>query len=241
MRNQQLSEDINDWDNYFRYRGITAGFYKNVTLPRYLINALPTDKSARICEVGCGFGQLLSAIRDLGYQNVFGIEPSQGAFDHACSRGLKVYKGTVAETAGLLPDKAQFVFMSHVLEHIPKAEIIPTLKLIKESILAPGGKLLIAVPNAQSFTGVYWRYEDWTHEMLFTSGSLLYVMRAAGFENAAIYDPDCMMNTRPWLKIFRKPLLSLYRLNYRIWMRATSSSIHQPSPMVFSFEVKAIG
>lgn len=241
MNSQDQSTTSGEWDNYFQYRGVTPDFYEKYSLPPYLIKALPDDKTSGICDIGCGFGQTLAAIRDLGYVNVFGIEPSQSGHQHACARGLKVYKGEVAQVVKSLPQRTKFAYMCHVLEHIPKKEIIPTLKFIKESILAPDGKLLVAVPNAQSYTGAYWRYEDWTHETLFTSGSLLYVMRAAGFDNVKIYDPDCMMNTRPWLRIFRRPLLSLYGVNYRFWMRVTASAIHRPSPPVFSFEVKAIG
>jgi SAM-dependent methyltransferase len=242
MNTQAQPTTTGDWDDYFRYRGVTPDFYKSYTLPGYMVKALPSDKTARVCDIGCGFGQTLAAVRDLGYANVFGIEPSPDGYRHASSRGLEVYHGKVAEVAQSLPKRAEFAYMSHVLEHIPKSEIIPTLTMIKQSILSPGGKLLIAVPNAQSYTGAYWRYEDWTHEVLFTSGSLLHVMRAAGFENAAIYDGDCMMNTGSLAKkVFRTPFLALYKWNYQFWMRITASSIHSPSPLVFSFEVKAIG
>ncbi len=242
MNSQHQSTAFSEWDNYFQYRGVAPDFFKSHSLPRYLMNALPAEKTAAICDIGCGFGQNLSAIRGLGYSNVFGIEPSQKAYEHLCALGLKVFKGEVAQAAALLTEKAKFAYITHVLEHIPKKEIIPTLKLIKQSILAPQGKLLVAVPNAQSFTGAYWRYEDWTHEVLFTSGSLLHVMRAAGFENAIIYDADCLMNTRSLFKrMVKKTLLSLYEMNYRFWMRVTTSAVHRPSPLVFSFEVKAIG
>ena len=60
------------------------------------------------------------------------------------------------------------IIMSHVLEHFPKDNIIPTLKKAY-NILNPNGKLIVSVPNAQSNTGSYWAYEDFTHSTLFTS------------------------------------------------------------------------
>lgn len=39
------------------------------------------------------------------------------------------------------------------------------------------------MPNAQSNTDCYWAYEDFTHYTLFIAGSLLYVLREAGFTN----------------------------------------------------------
>ena len=120
MNSQIQLTTPSEWDNYFKYRGVKPDFYEHYSLPPYLIKALPADKNACICEIGCGFGQFLAAIRKLGYINTFGIEPSQSAYQHASSQGLKVCKGTVAEVAGSLSEKADFAYMCHVLEHIPK-------------------------------------------------------------------------------------------------------------------------
>lgn len=53
------------------------------------------------------------------------------------------------------------------------------------------------VPNAQSYTGAYWRYEDFTHNIMFTAGSSTYVLRSAGFENIEFLDPDGTMYMNP--------------------------------------------
>ena len=234
-----MNIDAETWDPYFSFRGVPPEFYENHKIPNYLRNALPRDHDALLCDIGCGYGQNLKQIRSLGYRNIVGVEPSKMACAYARSQGLEIYGGTLAEVAERFDQKVRFAYMSHVLEHIPRSQIIPTLALIREKVLAPGGSILLAVPNAQSFTSAYWRYEDWTHTTLFTSGSLLYVLRAAGFPNATIFDPDCMMNTRPAYRPFRRILLELYKLRYRFWMRVTSSSTHRFSPDVFSFEVKA--
>ncbi|MBL0306338.1 MAG: hypothetical protein IPQ25_09965 [Chitinophagaceae bacterium] len=80
--------------------------------------------------------------------------------------------------------------MSHVLEHIEKEKIIDTLIHIRKNLLKKGGVFLLMVPNAQSYTGAYWRYEDFTHNIMFTAGSCIYVLKAAGFENIEFIDPD---------------------------------------------------
>ncbi|MGC9101323.1 MAG: hypothetical protein ACP5HC_08750 [Caldisericum sp.] len=38
------------------------------------------------------------------------------------------------------------------------------------------------VRNVQSNTGAYWAYEDFSHFTLFTSGSIYYVLKMAGFD-----------------------------------------------------------
>lgn len=80
--------------------------------------------------------------------------------------------------------------MSHVLEHLPKDMIIPVLQKIRDSLLNKDGELCIMVPNAMSNTNCYWAYEDFTHNTLFTPGSLLFVLREAGFSDITFLDPD---------------------------------------------------
>ena len=72
---------------------------------------------------------------------------------------------------------------------MPKHEIIPLLIKVR-SLLTQSGSLLVMVPNAQSNTGSYWAYEDFTHHTLFTAGSLYFVLRQAGFDSVEFVDPD---------------------------------------------------
>ncbi len=135
--------------------------------------------------------------------------------------------------------KYDFIIMSHVLEHIPKSEIIELLILVR-TLLVPGGSLIVMVPNAQSNTGCYWAYEDFTHHLLFTSGSLYYVLKAADFSEISFLDVDCLSETFGVKKLLKKVLLSLYKLNHNFWNKVTSSHLHKPSPQIFSYELKAI-
>lgn len=122
-------------------------------------------------------------------------------------------------------DKFDYIIMSHVLEHIPKNEIINLLISIRK-LLKYNGHLIVMVPNAQSNTGCYWAYEDFTHNLLFTSGSLYYVLRAAGFSNIDFLDIDCLSDSTGIKRYLKKWLLALYRFNYHFWNKVTSSSFH---------------
>ena len=129
--------------------------------------------------------------------------------------------------------------MSHVLEHFPKEQVIPQLVKLK-GLLKPSGALIVMVPNAQSHTGAYWAYEDFTHFLLFTSGSIYYVLRAAGFNEVEFLDVDCTIGMAGWKRTIKQILLKCYVLNYRFWNRVTTSSTHEPSPLIFSYEIRAI-
>lgn len=229
-------------DKYFRNRRITPQYYSDYKFPRYLYPILPADRGARIIDIGCGFGQTLTALRGIGYTNLRGIDISVEAIEHCQHQGLDVrsienLKGYCLEAS----EKFRLILMSHVLEHIPKDEIIDTLRAVRERLMEEdGGALFLAVPNAQSPTGCYWAYEDFTHTTLFTAGSLLYVLRAAGFSEIQFLDPDGLEGGR-WL--FRLPkwlLLRCYRAKVHFWNLVTNSAFHRPSPRIFTYELKAL-
>lgn len=125
------------------------------------------------------------------------------------------------------------------MEHIKKEQMIDFVREIS-GCLKQNGKLLVMVPNAQSNTGCYWAYEDFTHDYLFTTGSLYYVLAAAGLKDIQFVDIDCFAGAKGWKLPIRKLLLALYRKNRLFWNKVTSSSYYAPSPMVFSYEIKAL-
>ena len=51
---------------------------------------LPESKDARILDVGCGMGFALLALREVGYNNLEGIDSDQGQVAAACNRSLDV-------------------------------------------------------------------------------------------------------------------------------------------------------
>ncbi len=137
-------------------------------------------------------------------------------------------------------EKFDLIIMTHVLEHFPKDQIIPVLKHFKKHLLTPNGKIYLAVPNAQSNTNCYWAYEDFTHHLLFTTGSLLYVAKMSGFETFEFLDPHCLEDLHGTKKILRQFFLSLYKFQFNFWNKITSSSFHQTSPQIFSYEIKML-
>ncbi|MBK7438833.1 MAG: methyltransferase domain-containing protein [Saprospiraceae bacterium] len=126
---------------------------------------------------------LLNELRKLGYINIHGIDISDESVEACKAKGIFITKiDTIEKFAENSLIKYDFITMSHVLEHIEKINIIDTLITIKSYLLAESGSFVVMVPNAQSVTGAYWMYEDFTHTTLFTSGSIYYVLKSAGFQ-----------------------------------------------------------
>jgi SAM-dependent methyltransferase len=224
--------------DYFQLRNVDPAIYQNAKLPNWIKNELTTNE-LNILDYGCGFGQNLLALKDNEYKNIYGVDIETNAIQFCLQNNLNVKELDLKNLNNPFDFKFDVIILTHIIEHIPKNEIINTLSVIKKKFLENDGFLLVAVPNAQANTGCYWMYEDWTHHTLFTSGSLYYVMKAAGFNNISFLDIDCTVGQPIIVKIIRKLFLPLYRLNNFIWNAITGSAYHKPSPAIFSYEIKA--
>lgn len=131
------------------------------------------NKSVSIIDAGCGDGQFLEFLKGLGYRNTAGIEPELHRRENALARGVRV----LPELSGLKnADEARIcadvIIFWHVIEHIPLP--VPVIQQYAAST-APGGVMLISVPNHQSWQtrlfGFYSAYPDYGRHLWFHSAS----------------------------------------------------------------------
>ena len=146
---------------------------------------LPANPSGRLLDVGCGSGQMLSVMAELGWQ-AEGVDFDPAAVQHARSKGLQVRLGTLEEQR--YPN-AHFdaITMSHLIEHVhdPIALLAECYRILK-----PGGALVVVTPNVESYGhkrfGSHWRgLEPPRHLHLFSQRSLCTVVSEAGFTRAS--------------------------------------------------------
>ena len=135
-----------------------------------------------LLDVGCGNGDYLATMRDLGWQ-VSGLEPDPKAAELGLQKGLQISIGTL-ETLQLPAEQFDVVTLSHVIEHLH--DPIATLREIRR-LLKPNGLIWIATPNLESFGhgryGAAWRgLEIPRHLVLFSTQHLRRCLAEAGFE-----------------------------------------------------------
>ena len=104
-----------------------------------------------IVDIGCGEGALLSKLKILGFQNLFGVDPAPNAPTIALDKyGLEaVRQGFFDNAASVVPmTSADGVCIAAVLEHLPNLRADMQILI---SNMKPGGKLFIEVPTLELF------------------------------------------------------------------------------------------
>lgn len=159
-----------------------ARFYQSAILP-----FLPEDKTAAVLEIGCGLGQFLYFLNKQGYVNHLGIDIGKEQIE-SCRDNVTPHALWVPDTNLYLQEQQgvySTIVLIDVLEHFEDGDLFPTLDLIFKA-LAPGGKIIVAVPNASCLPALMTRYGDLTHQRLFTGSSLSQLLLTVGFINLKI-------------------------------------------------------
>ncbi len=117
-------------------------------LAQFIQKHIP-DPHARILEIGCANGGLLNALKQSGYQNILGVDPSP-----VCARNAEQLYQIRVLTSALSDIKVElgpfdFIILVAVLEHIQNLD--GALQRL-HNLLSPAGKLYIEVPDATKFT-----------------------------------------------------------------------------------------
>jgi SAM-dependent methyltransferase len=138
-------------------------------------------RRGRLADLGCWVGFLLAEARERGWETV-GVEPSEFASSYARDRlGLDVRTAGLLE-AGLPERSFDVVFMGDVIEHLPR----PGDALERSArLLAPGGALAMALPDAGSrvarLMGPRWWSVIPTHVHYFTRHSMRTLLERTGY------------------------------------------------------------
>lgn len=142
---------------------------------------LPADRATPMLDVGPGLGEWLDCVNAWGYRAAEGIDLSPQVVAHCRQRGHAVeLVADTAEWLGAHGGAYGVITVLDVLEHVPREQTVSLLAALRHA-LAPGGRLIVQVPNAQNPDGLLYRYGDFTHTAGFTESSLAEVFRAAGF------------------------------------------------------------
>lgn len=183
----------------FGYHGGAGGFRRRTlaALMRLLplrrrdldasVRYLAHQPGGRLLDVGCGSGDWLVQMRQLGW-NAEGLDFDPAAVELARTRNLTVRLGPLEQQD--YPSEAfDAVTLHHVIEHVP--DPVATLRACHR-VLRPRGRLILATPNARSLSHRVFR-SDWRglepprHLHIFTPESLRRALEQAGFRRMTLH------------------------------------------------------
>jgi SAM-dependent methyltransferase len=143
------------------------------------------DTKAFVLDVGCANGGLLKALKNLGYKNGFGIDPSPVCVDNSRKMGINAGLGSLFQPLTFKKKRFDCVILSHTLEHI---QDLKQAALWIQNAMQEEGSVYIEVPDAARYTDfVDAPFQDFNTEHInhFSTTSLQNFLRVNKFEPLA--------------------------------------------------------
>jgi SAM-dependent methyltransferase len=146
-------------------------------------HGVPWHGQGRLLDFGCGAGAFLELMHLKGWQ-VMGLDTRDDVVDRIRAElRLPALAGTLPHPQ-LAPESFDVVTLWHSLEHVHHP-----IEVLREvwRLLAPGGRILVAVPNIRSgprrWFGPAWRGWSLPHHLIhFTPDTLRRMVETAGFQ-----------------------------------------------------------
>jgi SAM-dependent methyltransferase len=151
------------------------------------VSCIPRDG---VClDLGCGSGNVLHALRTLGFQHLEGVDVSaeQVAIARAEFPGVE-HKDITGKLRSAAPNAYNLITLFDVIEHQSKPEILEIFGLLGPC-LARRGVLIVHCPNGESpFVGPV-QHGDLTHETMLTPASAEHLCALFGFTGFEAKEP----------------------------------------------------
>lgn len=189
-----------------RYSMILSGL-------EYILSLVPQGK-VKVLDIGCADGHVLNWFRQVRTHEIetYGIDMNEAAVEKAQAKGHIAYAGRFEEV-DLPPKFFDFIFASHVIEHVPDPKGFARKAF---EILKPGGIFWFWTPNIDSIDAKWFRNQHWgayhfpRHWVFYGPESVKHLAAATGFELAQIvYQPNAIFwiwtfhslcRSIPWLR-----------------------------------------
>jgi SAM-dependent methyltransferase len=182
---------------------------------------LPRDKGAVCLDLGCGPGNVLYMLRELGYSNTTGVDLSEAWMSVAREICPNVTQGDAREYLRSHPSEFDLITAFDLIEHLHKDEVLDFLDLVYQA-LRPGGSIILQTPNAESPWGCMIRYGDLTHELAFDPQSLGLCCSLCGLEQFQAREVGPYVHGIR--SLVRKAIWSTIRTCLAVWNLAETGS-----------------
>lgn len=152
-----VSSKQNQYDLYYKNSNIysvSASLKENIISQmckvRYEVFEKYVEKDSRILDIGCGDGAFLRYLKERGYNNIYGIDPSGESIRCLAENGISGEIGNIfGEVPYKLKNQYDVVTCTAVLEHI--CELKLALAQMELYLSQSRAKIFIEVPAVEGF------------------------------------------------------------------------------------------
>lgn len=212
-----------DGDFYARLRAFDQYYCADKWEYRAAINW--TRGGGRLLDVGCGDGAFVQMAVEKGFESE-GLELNSSAVAHAQAKGLKVWARMPEAHAERIEFTPYDVVSSfQVLEHVhePMTFLKSLITMIK-----PGGRLVIGVPNCDGWAGATGGVLQWPpHHLTWWGGaSLVYLQQILPLRLVALeFEPLRDEHKRDYVTAFLHPALVPKAVNNGLFKRIANRTL----------------
>lgn len=182
-RYPKLNLDYHKFELMYRYVNKEEGKQKFAHYLNHFDQSFPDDY---ILDIGCGDGLLLEMLSELGYKNLYGIEPDHSMFMSKTNSLVNISEKTFHDFFANNMLKYHCIIAAHVVEHLVIQDLIDLIKLSYKN-LHFGGKLILETPNVSMLgTLAASFYTDVTHKFPYSKDAIKFLLVNVGFKEENI-------------------------------------------------------
>lgn len=140
------------------------------------------EAGGTVVDMACGYGEFINNIQ-AGKKIGIDLNPDTKSF---LDPDVEFYQTPATEFGKVIDGKADLVFTSNFLEHLPDKK---TFDIFLDQVLLalkPGGRYMILGPNLRYLPGEYWDFYD--HHLALTHLSLKEALIYKGFDVSVCVD-----------------------------------------------------
>jgi len=140
----------------------------------------------KVLDLGCGRGVFLSLLREERIPS-YGIDRDEDMVAACKTAGLEAIHAEVLEHLGHLEeDSLGGIFCAHLIEHLPKAQLMPFLNLCYTR-LQPEAPIVLITPNGAGLTIFHHTfYKDPTHNQPLHPEAVRFLLESTGFRQIEV-------------------------------------------------------
>lgn len=211
------------YENYYSHHYNTINKNKQIerkresqSLHKSIGKIINLNKNSKVLDIGCGFGRFTYYCQRLQVKNYTGVDISKEEIK-ICKEDFPEYEFIEKDIFSFLEkdqNKYDIIFMSHFLEHFKIEDGRIILEKLKTK-LRDKGKIVNIMPNGHSyFQATAARYEDLTHELIYTPQSFTQLLKLINLSKHHHY--NYYIGKNKIIHIIHKIALTIFEVGIRL-------------------------